>query len=223
MKNKIFIVAATQFPVNRVVKNWIILAVRLFKSYEIQLISNSDYDEICIPNIKELKIEMDDSLFDFSRYHAAISSNLIRDSDTVILFNDTLGNGRKFGVFLFLFMLIGIWAVSQNFACMAGPYDRDKKGSWLSPYFMISKNIFLKNLNFVNVDKAVGTLDPSLYEHVNFWLDHKWRGAGRCSDRQRKIKLNTLILERCLLSDQQKKNMLKFSRMNILRILNSFS
>jgi hypothetical protein len=172
-------------------------------------------------NVNELAIDMDDSLYDFSRYQSALSCSEIQPNDTVFMFNDTLGNGRNFGFFLMVFILQSLISIKRGKRELCGPYDSDQYGSWLCPYFVIGLAHKLQELNFIDYKAAEENTRPEVLFKIENWIKSSWRHSNSSTSKQKETKRKTLILERELLTDSQKKKMLKFSKYSFLRMLNS--
>lgn len=222
MPKRLVLVAATQWAINPKVKKWLKLLPGIFKNCDIVLLSNNILKPAKICNIRELQIDMDGSLFDFSRYESSLHCMEIRDSDIVMIFNDTLGNGRKFGFFLFLFLLRSIFIVKRKPETICGPLDKDAHGSWLCPYFIIGNAAELKRLNFTDFKHSESNLNIEILSKINIWVYNDWRNAHASTDDQKATKLKTLMLERTLLTEEQKIKMFKFHKYSVYRVLNSF-
>jgi hypothetical protein len=230
MNNKRIIIGlALSYKLNPIMFRRVSLLIFIFKiffKYEVIILSpnNLDFSSIGCTNYR---FEDDDSLFDFSRYHRIVNSPILRENDVLFMFNDTLGNGRKFNFGLILFVIISIFLLTQNILVkihLCAPVDSDSQSRWVCPYFMIGRTSFLRSLNFTNWKVSQALLNKSIRYKLVDWLNRGWRRADYATASQKKIKYKTLLLERTLLSDFAiSNNVLKFSRSNPFRILNSFS
>ena len=221
MRSKIIIIAATQHPVNLTTLNWIKVIRFILKNSECILLQNKIHESVRLLNVDVVGIEMDDSLYDFSRYRSALLRSEILPNDIVFMFNDTLGNGRKFGFFLMIFVLKSLISINNGKHDICGPYDYDHHGSWLCPYFVIGSAHELRKLNLTDYRAAEASIRPEILVKIDNWLNSSWRHSRSSTSKQKEIKRKTLILERELLTDRQKKNMYKFSKYSVLRMLNS--
>ena len=179
-----------------------------------------------LQKLKEIEkisvISASSNLFDFSRYNDFLNERT--ETDIVIMVNDTLGKGRKFGLGLKLYISISILLINFGLINIAAPLDRDKFGVWISPYLVIGRVSCLKNLNWTSIETARESLKEGEESRIQHWLDNKWRSRTTASKTQRNIKHSVLILERNLLrSNGTRIKLFAFSKRNPLRILNSFS
>lgn len=215
---KIAIVAATQSPINPRATRWLNITNRLFGRF-VRFYINAEHSALP-QDFTFQAVNMRGHLFDFSRYHDALRAEALKE-DVVVLFNDTLGAGRKFSLFLYVFLLLSVLRILFTKRVFAGPFDRDGNVCWICPYVIVGKRRDLLALNFVDWERAKNSLSQETQSYLHDWLQKGWRQAKRASFEQHETKLKTLMLERRLLSDEQLAGMIKFSKFHPLRILNS--
>jgi hypothetical protein len=221
---------ALNAPLNDVCINKIKFIIRIltnYSKYTVCIIAPNNFSEIIIPDVQYQFSTYydDDSLFDFSRYNRILCSSELQDDDILLAFNDTLGNGRKFNLGLFLYFVIVLFILlndrKKNFNMFA-PIDSDTKESWMCPYFFIGRVSFLRTLNFIDYLTAYTLISKSVRRNLTLWIKIGWRQAQIASKKQKNIKFKTLILERALLkADRKNKLVFMFSRSNLFRIINS--
>ena len=165
-------------------------------------------------------IRASSKLFDFSRYKDFLT--YCKEDDLVIMFNDTLGTGRKFGFGLKCYILISIILLRFRIIDIAAPLDRDEIGSWISPYLVIGRASILQQLNWTGLQSAKKKITEKEKFKIENWLDTKWRSRKIVTEKQKNTKMSILILERNLLQSAHKKlRIFPFSKRNPFRILNS--
>ena len=216
------IVIATQKQPNSKQVQLINTLFNIFKFADVRLFYNEDYSLSCNINnsLASKAISMDGSLFDFSRYSQALSA--ISDSSSIVLmFNDTLGNGRKLNFPLTVFLILSIILVMLNVCNVSCPVDCDGDEQWISPYFMVSTHKFLMKYNWTNYHEALSKLTTSQIISCNNWINIGWRHSDIASEKQRQTKLKTLYLERYLFNSNPTSRLLGFSKKSPFRILNS--
>ncbi len=172
-----------------------------------------------------ISLNDDPSLFDFSRYNNILSAEPLKDTDVIFAFNDTLANGRKLNEGLYLFIFFGLvsllYSRPGNYQIWA-PVDSSQNCSWICPYFFIGNVGFLRTLNFIDWNLSKSLISKSDRRLMAKWTAVGWRRATKSTLHQKKIKYKTLLLERTLVgADDISKVVCKFSKLNILRMLNS--
>ncbi|CCN47621.1 hypothetical protein MADA3029_270057 [Vibrio nigripulchritudo MADA3029] len=168
-------------------------------------------------------VDDDDSLFDLSRYNAIVSNSLVCDEDIILLFNDTLGDGRKFNFGLKVFIFINMIRFTFfNTRKIAAPVDRGGKEIWICPYFLLGKAKYLRALNLTDWKGSANRTPKSIkLSHIN-WLSDGWRSRDLATSRQIRTKYKTLLIERHIATERYiYKNVVKFDKRSIFRILNS--
>ncbi len=179
--------------------------------------------ELKIPNLRNIdirEIKMEDNLFDFSRYYSGLSC--VKNKNSIVFgFNDTLGNGRKLNIPLFIFILTSILFIKKNKIEISCPIDSDKKNTWICPYFFIGKIETLKSLNWINHKKGIQYLDDFEINQIKSWIKNGWRRSLTATEDQKYKKYLTLILERALLKEKRYLKIRQFSRKSIYRKLNA--
>mgnify|MGYP001422843176 CR=1 FL=1 len=181
---------------------------------------NSEIKKPKLGNLKIKRINMDDSLFDFSRFNSGLQ--YIKDSNSIIFgFNDTLGNGRKLNFPLFIYILLSIFLINKNKIDISCPIDENEKEFWMCPYFFIGNYKILKSLNWIDHKKGIEYLTDIQIKELKKWINNGWRRSDFATDEQKHTKYLTLILERTLLIDKNLIKIRKFSKKSIYRKLNS--
>ena len=229
---KFIIGLALNYPLNRICNDKIINLIKLLSqifAFEVIIIGPSHLKPIFIPErrYKFIVYEDDKSLFDFSRYNAILNQCNINNNDILFAFNDTLGNGRKFNIGLFLYLIIAFFLLftdkKKKFNIFA-PFDRDQKNSWVCPYFFIGRVDFLRSLNFIDWKFAYKLLSKGVRRELILWLNSAWRNSEVATKEQRNIKFKTLVLEKALIKSFGLKSFIfMFTRFNIFRIINAIS
>ena len=215
---KIKIVCATQKKLN--IRQ--IILIRIISSIfdkDTEVIMNNENRSDIFPNINKRYIEMNSELFDFSRYYSALEN--IKEDSIILAFNDTLGKGRKLNIPLYLFIIKSIMLIKKEEYNLCAPIDYDKESKWLCPYFFIAKRSILIKFNWINHEKALLNTPQNDIDKMETWTFNGWRSADIATEKQRKIKLKTLILEKRLIENQQDIKIYAFSKYSIWRILNS--
>ena len=215
---KLKIVCATEKKLN----NRQILLIRIINSIfhkDTEVIMNIRNKSEIFTNINKRYIEMNDELFDFSRYYSALEN--IKEDPIILAFNDTLGKGRKLNIPLYLFIIRSIMLIKKKKYNLCAPIDNDKESKWLCPYFFISRRSILIKFNWINHEKARLNTPQNEIDKMENWTLNGWRSSEIATEKQRKIKLKTLILEKQLLKNQQNIKINAFSKYSIWRILNS--
>ena len=217
---KLKIVCATQKKLN----NRQIILIRILSSIfdkDTEVIMNNENRSNIFPKINKRYIEMNSELFDFSRYHSALEK--IKEDCIILAFNDTLGKGRKLNIPLYIYIIRSIMLIKKKKYNLCAPIDYDKESKWLCPYFFISRRSILIKFNWLNHEKALLNTPQYEIDKMENWTLNRWRSADIATEKQRKIKLKTLILEKQLLENQQNIKINAFSKYSIWRILNSIS
>ena len=112
---------------------------------------------------------MSDSLFDFSRFDSGLK--YIKERNSIIFaFNDTLGNGRKLKLPLFIYILSSIFLIYKDKIDISCPIDEKGKEFWMCPYFFIGKLEILKSLNWLNYRKGIKYLNESQIFELKNWI-----------------------------------------------------
>lgn len=218
---KIYIIAATQYKLNKKQIFLINLIKNIFRN-KVTLLSNNKLSINKKLKVNAIKIEMDDSLFDFSRYFSAIS--FIKDKESIIFaFNDTLGNGRKLNFGLYVFIIISLFFIKLEIYDFASPVDKSFSERWICPYFFLGKYVVTSTMNWTNYDDVIKKLNSNTLTKLHFWVNSKWRQADNSSNLQKEIKVKTLILERNLINNiyKNKYKIFAFNKYSIFRIINS--
>ena len=198
--------------------------VENFLKYKIVLIAPTN---IILPKFPcKIIYYMDDSsLFDFSRYNRILLSKSLAADDILIAFNDTLGAGRKLNLGLRFYIYISLYILSfdtKNRFNFFAPVDKDDYSLWICPYFFVGKIKFIRKLNFINWLPSRSYLPKPIRYKLIEWIYYSWRGSKNSSNKQKKIKYKTLLLERTLINTNEINRMnFMFSRRNLLRIVNS--
>ena len=213
------IICATQC--NLIWKQIILIKfISIFYKNDLVVYINNEIEKPNLDKIKIIKIKMDDSLFDFSRFNSGL--NYIKESNSIIFgFNDTLGNGRKLNIPLFIYILSSIFLIKNNKFDISCPIDENEKEFWMCPYFFIGKYEILKSLNWINHKKAMGYLSKTQINELKNWIKNGWRRSNTSTSKQKHTKYLTLILEKTLLIDKKFIKIRKFSRKSMYRKLNS--
>ena len=217
----LYVIAATQFEPNKKQKLLMNLLNIFFKN-NIRILINKDFNKKFKNKYIYSPTDMEDFLFDFSRY--ASSLKYITNSNSVILgFNDTLGNGRKLNLFLYIFIFLSIFLILFDFYNFACPIDSDKYKEWISPYFFIGRFNIVKKLNWLDSETAKKELNENELNQLDYWIKNKWRQSKKSSKKQREIKLKTLFLERNLINSipNNKLTIFKYNKKSFWRIMNS--
>ena len=213
------IICATQY--NLIWKQ--IILIKLFSIFfknDLRVYINNQIQKPNLGKIETIRIKMDESLFDFSRYYSGLE--YINESNSVILgFNDTLGNGRKLNFPLFIYILSSIFLIKKNMIDISCPIDEKGKDFWMCPYFFIGKYEVLKSLNWIDHNKGIKYLNKKQIKELKEWIQNGWRRSNTATDRQKHTKYLILILERTLLKDRKLIKIRKFSKESIYRKLNS--
>jgi hypothetical protein len=171
-----------------------------------------------------LRLEDDDSLFDFSRYAKLIAGVPSSDDDIFVLLNDTLAKGRKFnlGLKIFIFLAIFVLVFSRGKRQIWAPVDSDFFGRWVCPYIMIGRLGAIRRINFTDWRLAGSDLSRELKVKLVEWINLSWRRSSNATNQQKMIKYRTLLLERGLVSSEQiSRKVVAFKRSSILRLLNA--
>ena len=187
-----------------------------------EVLINRDIKISHLKKIKAKRIEMDDSLFDFSRYYSGLEA--IKESNYIVFaFNDTLGNGRKLNLPLMLFIIQNINNIKKNKYDICCPIDSKARDFWICPYFFLGKISSIKKLNWIDHEKALGLLNKSQISELDEWIQKGWRRSNSSTIIQKKIKYKTLALERTLLKNKYKFKINGFSKKTLIRKLNAIS
>ena len=158
---------------------------------------NNEIKKPKLLNLKIIRINMDDSLFDFSRFDSGLK--YIKDSNSIIFgFNDTLGNGRKLNLPIFIYILSSFFLIKKNKIDISCPIDENAKDFWICPYFFVGKHKILKSLNWINHKKGMEYLNELQIKELKNWIKNGWRRSNSATDEQKHTKFLTLILERTL-------------------------
>ena len=217
---EIIIICATQS--NLIFKQILLIKfLSIFFKKDLKILINQKIKNPNFGNINVSRIKMEDSLFDFSRYYASLS--FIQNKQSIVFgFNDTLGNGRKLNIPLFIFILSSIFSIKKNKIDISCPIDSNAKDFWICPYFFIGKTETLKSLNWIDHEKGLKYLDQLQINQIKNWIENGWRRSNSATDEQKYKKYLTLILERTLLESNKFLRIRQFSRKSIYRILNAF-
>lgn len=190
----------------------------MFRKEPLMLISSVPF--YVLPKSFKYHIKpVSDRLFDFSRYNELIAD--VEDEAVVVAFNDTLGNGRRFGFGLVFFLYLSIIKIRQGSFIIAGPVDSDEHGEWLCPYFFVGKAKNLKVLVWDDYPAVRSQIPPKLKKKLHAWINFGWRNANSASKKQAFTKLKTLYLERTLV-DFSRTPVYRFNRRSLLRAINRF-
>ncbi len=213
------IICATQ---NDLIWKQIILIkfISIFFKSDLIVYINNEIKKPKLHNLKIIKINMDDSLFDFSRFDSGLK--YIKDSNSIIFgFNDTLGNGRKLNLPLFIYILSSFFLIKKNKIDISCPIDENGKEFWICPYFFVGKHKILKSLNWINHKEGMEYLTDIQIKELKNWIQNGWRRSHTATNEQKHTKYLTLILERTLLKKKNLIKIRKFSKKSIYRKLNS--
>ena len=219
IKSKLAIVCATQHPPSPRALYLITFLKNLVCSNSLSIIVSEPQfiPDSLRPCVTQKSLRGD--LFDFSRYSDALE--YIELDSIVLMFNDTLGSGRKLRLPLVLFIAVAIILIELNIYAIACPIDTDNLSTWICPYFVVGRCIKLRMLNWIDYDKAITQTSEKIQRKCSNWILDGWRHSKNASHAQKEIKYKTLILERALMHQAYPLKILGFDKSNLLRMLNS--
>jgi hypothetical protein len=219
IKSRLVIVCATQYPPSPRAVCLIRCLTNLVTRNNLSIIvSQRNFIPDDLQHLVSQK-SLRGTLFDFSRYSDAL--NCIDSGSIVLMFNDTLGYGRKLRFPLMLFIAIAILLIELNTCAIACPIDRDEYSTWICPYFVVGRCIKLRMLNWIDYEKAIADTSEEIQRKCSDWILEGWRHSKVSSQAQKAIKYKTLILERGLINQAYPIKILGFDKLNLLRMLNS--